>query len=57
MKFLLILAIMDGEMVIDTNLTDTDCLFNLSEVQVILEDVMPPEEFELWCELDTYEVE
>lgn len=54
MKFMLILAIMDGEMAIDTNLTENDCLFNLSEVQVILEGVMPTEEFELWCEPDHY---
>jgi len=54
MKFVLVLAVLGGEYAVDTNLSDTDCLFNLSEVQVILEDVLAPEDFELWCELDTY---
>lgn len=54
MKFMLVLSVMGGEYAVDTNLSSDACLFSLSEVQVILEEVIEPQDFELWCELDTY---
>jgi hypothetical protein len=54
MKFMLVLSVMGGEYAVDTNLSDSSCLFSLSEVQVILEEVIEPQDFDLWCELDTY---
>lgn len=54
MKFMLVLSVMGGEYAVDTNLSSDACLFSLSEVQVILEEVIEPQDFDLWCELDTY---
>ena len=54
MKFMLVLAMLDGQYAVETGLSSDDCLFSLSEVQVILEEVIEPQDFQLWCELDTY---
>jgi hypothetical protein len=54
MKFMLVLAMLDGQYAVETGLSSEACLFSLSEVQVILEEVIEPQDFELWCELDTY---
>lgn len=56
-KFMLVLALLEGQYAVDTNLSDSECLFSLSEVQIILEEVIEPQDFQLWCELDTYEEE
>lgn len=54
MKFALIFSFFGVDYAVETGLTSNACLFSLGEVQVILEEVIEPQDFELWCELDTY---
>lgn len=57
MKFLLLLAMLGGEgpdivYVLDSSLSEDECEFYRSETQVILEQVLDKNDFELWCGVD-----
>jgi hypothetical protein len=49
-KFILVLSLFEVDIVVDTGLSDNGCLFNLSEMQLILEEVFDHEDFEMFCE-------
>jgi hypothetical protein len=38
--------------VILSGLSPTQCEFHLSEMQVILDEMIPQDKFELWCETE-----
>lgn len=57
LKFVLVLTLfgVDGPDIsyaVETGLSDSGCLFSLSEVQADLEKIFDKEDFELFCEPD-----
>lgn len=54
MKFLLILALFDGESiyVVDYDLTAADCETRIEVQEDLLTQTFASNDFELWCEMD-----